>query len=82
LRRDYPADMLWTDDMEAEAQSNALYRIVIGLVRRCRKQIYLGIADLGESGFEQRGILLRVLQQVLRGTMSGENPAPTNEESV
>jgi hypothetical protein len=51
-------------------------------VRRCRKQIYLGIADLGESGFEQRGILLRVLQQVLRGTISGENPAPTNEESV
>jgi hypothetical protein len=82
LRRDYLADMLWTDDMEAEAQSNALYRIVIGLVRRCRKQIYLGIADLGESGFEQRGILLRVLQLVLRGTISGENPAPTHEESV
>ena len=66
LRREYPAGQVWTDDMEAEAQQSALYRIVIGLVRRCRRGVYLGIADLGESGFEQRGMLLRVLQQVLR----------------
>lgn len=66
LRRSFRSDMVWTDDMENEAQQTALYRIAVGLVRRCRKKIYLGIADLGESGFEQRGALLRVLQQILR----------------
>ncbi len=66
LRRDYPAGMPWTDDMEAEAQTGLLYRTVVGLTRRCRKQIFLGITALGEEGFEQRGPLLRVFQQILR----------------
>jgi hypothetical protein len=66
LRRGYSPDMPWTDDMEAEAQTDLLYRIVVGLTRRCRKQIYLGITGLGEEGFEQRGPLLRVFQQILR----------------
>jgi hypothetical protein len=66
LRRNYPLDMPWTDDMEAEAQTDLLYRIVMGLTRRCRQQIYLGVSALGEEGFEQRGPLLRVFQQILR----------------
>jgi hypothetical protein len=66
LRKFYPADLPWTDDMEAEAQTGLLYRIVMGLTRRTRKQIYLGITALGEEGFEQRGPLLRVFQQILR----------------
>jgi hypothetical protein len=36
------------------------------LVRRCRRCIYLGIADLGEQGYEQRGPLLQAVQRVLR----------------
>jgi hypothetical protein len=66
LRKMYPSDLPWTDDMEAEAQTGLLYRIVMGLTRRCRQQIYLGITALGEEGFEQRGPLLRVFQQILR----------------
>ncbi|MEP7290002.1 MAG: UvrD-helicase domain-containing protein [Chloroflexota bacterium] len=66
LRRDYPADLPWTDDMESEAQTGLLYKIMMGLTRRCRQQIYLGITALGEEGFEQRGPLLRVFQQILR----------------
>ncbi len=66
LRRDYPADLLWTDDMETEAQTTTLYRVLMGLTRRCRQQIHLGISALGEEGFEQRGPLLRVFQQILR----------------
>jgi hypothetical protein len=65
LRREYPPDQVWTDDDEAEAEAAALYRTVIGLVRRCRKRIHVGIAALGESGFEQDGKLLRVVQQLL-----------------
>jgi len=66
LRRDYPADLPWTDDMEDESRTALLYKIVMGLARRCRKQIYLGITGLGEEGYEQRGPLLRVFQQILR----------------
>jgi hypothetical protein len=66
LRRGYPADMVWTDDMEAEAQTALLYKIVMGLVRRCRQRVFLGVTALGEEGYEQRGPLLRVFQQILR----------------
>ena len=57
---------LWTDSDEYERQQSMLYRIVSGLVRRCSGHIYLGISDLNEQGYEQRGPLLRVFQQVLR----------------
>lgn len=75
LRRTYQADQMWTDEHETEVQNAALYRNTIGLLRRCRKQVYLGVADLNEGGFEGRGLLLKVLNQVLRradGATSGE----------
>lgn len=70
LSRGWPADQMWTDAHEFDARQDVLYRVVLGLVRRCRRKIYLGISDLGEQGFEQRGPLLRLFQQVLR-----RNPA-------
>ncbi|KAF0106805.1 MAG: hypothetical protein FD146_2397 [Anaerolineaceae bacterium] len=30
-------------------------------LRRCGKRVYLGLSDLGESGFEQRGPLLKAV---------------------
>jgi hypothetical protein len=43
-----------------------LYRLTLGLVRRCRRGIYLGFSELGEQGREQRGLLLMSIQQMLR----------------
>ena len=65
LTRHYPKAQMWTDTDEIEAQEALLYRLVIGLIRRCRQGIYLGIADLGEQGYEQRGPLLYLFQQIL-----------------
>lgn len=62
----WPEGALWTDADEYERQQDMLYRVVSGLLRRCRERIYLGISDLGEQGFEQRGPMLRVFQQILR----------------
>jgi len=62
----WPPGDLWTDSEEYERQQSMLYRIVSGLLRRCSSHIYLGISDLNEQGYEQRGPLLRVFQQVLR----------------
>ncbi|MBI5958903.1 MAG: hypothetical protein HY866_09225, partial [Chloroflexi bacterium] len=66
LARRYPAREVWTDDREYEARREALCRLVVGLARRCRKQVFAGIADLSEQGYEQRGLLLQVIQQVIQ----------------
>jgi hypothetical protein len=66
LSRNWPAGKVWTDEDEYEAAQGALYSLVIGLIRRCRRRIYLGLSDLGEQGYEQSGPLLHVFQRVLR----------------
>jgi hypothetical protein len=66
LRRDWEAGRQWTDDDEYGVQQESLYRLVLGLARRCRKGIYLGISELGEQGYEQRGPLLQAVQSALK----------------
>ncbi len=65
-------DAVWSDADEFEARQAALYRLTLGLLRRCRKKVYLGISDLGEQGFEEKGPLLKVIQRVLRTTQSDD----------
>lgn len=66
LRRDWPAGRQWTDTDEVEVNQESLFRLTLGLIRRCRKRVYLGFSQLGEQGQEQRGPLLEALQQMLR----------------
>jgi hypothetical protein len=66
LTRHWRHGDIWTDAHEVEAQTRALHRLVQGLVRRSRVQIYLGVSDLGEQGYEQRGPLLRAIQRALQ----------------
>ena len=67
LSRTWQAGAQWTDLDEYAARQEALYCLALGLVRRCRTQIHLGLSELGEQGVEQRGPLLRAIQRVLRG---------------
>jgi len=67
LARNWPPGKTWSDADEVAANREALARLVSGLLHRCRERIYLGMAELGESGFEQRGDLLRAFQKVLTG---------------
>ncbi len=48
------------------------FRWAAGLARRCRRGIYLGLSELSEQGYEERGVLLRVIQSVLRQERSEE----------
>jgi hypothetical protein len=57
---------MWTDADEVETSRRAMARVVSGLLHRCRERVYLCLAELGESGFEQRGDLLRAFQRVLQ----------------
>ena len=66
LSRGWPRDKIWTDADEVEANREGMTRVVIGLLHRCKKRVYLGLSELGESGFEQRGDLLRAFQKVLQ----------------
>ena len=66
LSRSWEQGRVWSDGDEFERQQDMLYRIMSGLIRRCRRRIYLGISDLGEQGYEQRGPMLRIFQQILR----------------
>lgn len=40
--------------------------MVSGLLHRCRERLYICLSELGESGFEQRGELLRAFQKVIQ----------------
>src|SRR5215207_2374523 len=65
LSREWRSDRMWTDADEVQTSKEAMARLISGLLLRCRQRIYLGISELGESGFEQRGELLRAFQKVL-----------------
>lgn len=56
----------WTDLDETEATHDALFRLSLGLIRRCRQGIFLGLSELGEQGYEQKGELLRAIDKALR----------------
>jgi hypothetical protein len=66
LSRHWPKDAVWTDGDELEVRRQGLLRLSLGLVRRCRRRIFLGLSELGEDGSEQKGELLQAIQRVLR----------------
>ncbi len=66
LTREWEPGRLWTDADEVETSRRAMARVISGLLHRCRQRVYLCLAELGESGFEQRGDLLRAFQRVLQ----------------
>jgi hypothetical protein len=55
----------WSDVEEYEANQETLFRLALGLTRRCRGAIYLGLSVLNEQGNEQKGPLLKAIQRVL-----------------
>ncbi len=66
LTREWEAGRLWTDADELAAGRDAMARVAVGLLRRCRSCLYLGLSELNEQGFEQRGPLLMAFQRLLR----------------
>ena len=66
LSRHWEAGRIWTDADEVNAETESLARLAGGLLSRCREKLFLALADLGETGYEQRGSLLRAFQKVLQ----------------
>ncbi len=65
LSRGWDPSRMWSDADEVQVSTEAMARLVSGLLLRCRERVYLGISELGESGFEERGELLRAFQKVI-----------------
>ena len=65
LSRGWERGRMWSDADEVQASKESLARLVSGLLHRCRERVYICLSELGESGFEQRGELLRAFQKVI-----------------
>jgi hypothetical protein len=66
LSRRWLPNRVWTDVDEVQANQEALYRLALGLLRRCRWKVYLGLSEFSEQGYEQRGPLLKAFWRLLR----------------
>jgi hypothetical protein len=66
LSRYWPPGAPWTDNEEFASSQEALFRLTTGLIRRCRHKVFLGLSDLGETGYEMKGPFLRAIQRVLQ----------------
>ncbi len=75
LTRGWPVGRKWLDTDEVEVTQSALYRLALGLIHRCRQRVYLGYSELGEGGYDQRGLLLEAIQRMLRRLASSAEGA-------
>jgi hypothetical protein len=70
LSRAWEYGQIWTDADEVRHNQENLACLVSGLLHRCKDRIYLGFSELGESGFEQRGELIRAFQVIFQNMES------------
>lgn len=80
LSRRWPIGAPWTDQEEFTSSQEALFRLAVGLIRRCRRSIFLGLSDLGEGGYEMKGPFLKAIQRVLQKYPTG--PADVEREQL
>jgi hypothetical protein len=71
LSRGWQTGRPWTDLEEVQASRDSLYRLATGLLHRCRGKVYLGLSELGEQGYEQRGPLLQAFNRWLQKLAAG-----------
>ena len=72
LSRQWNKGDVWDAENELAASYQTLEKLSVGLVNRCRKKIYLGMSELDVRGFENRGLLIRIIQHVLQSAQRGQ----------
>ncbi|MEZ4674501.1 MAG: AAA family ATPase [Caldilineaceae bacterium] len=73
LSQRWPANEPWSDMAEFAKRQETMHRLLLGLIRRTKTTIYLGISDYSESGFEQRGALLMLVNRLLTQERGGRS---------
>ena len=72
LSRRWPPGAVWGDGDEVATQRVVMFRLALGLVRRCRRKIYLGLSELSEQGTDQKGAFLVAFQRMLQRLRSAD----------
>lgn len=72
LNRQWQPGKKWTTEDELALGRANLERTLVGLLRRCSGQVHLCTSDHGESGSEERGLLLTWAQNLFRSALREE----------
>ncbi len=65
LSRNWPQGKKWTDLDEYESNMVTMHNLLNGLIRKCSGNIFIGYSQYTDSGYEQKGPLIQVLQKLL-----------------
>ena len=68
LHRDWQTDTPWRDIEEHQQNLANLDCLTTGLVRRCKKMIVFCLTDTDEHGYEQKGLLIQAVNDVLNSS--------------
>ena len=71
LSRNWQEGDQWDAEDELSAAFDSLHRLSLGLLNRCRKKVFLGMSELDVRGYKNRGLLIRIFQQVLQQAHKG-----------
>jgi hypothetical protein len=71
LNRHWQDGHLWDAEDELAAAHETLHRLTIGLLNRCRKKVYIGMNAIDIRGYENRGLLIRIINDVWRRSLRG-----------
>ena len=71
LSRNWVKGQIWTAENEIDAAYQTLERLSIGLLNRCRKKVFIAMSELDVRGFENRGLLIKIINHLLRVSQRG-----------
>ena len=57
LSRQWPSNQTWTDMHERTTSQEMLFHVVTGLLKRCRRKVFVGYSQYDDRGFERVGPL-------------------------
>ncbi len=66
LSRQWPQGSVWTEADEQQTSREMLLRVVTGLLKRCRKKVFVGFSKFDERGNEREGDLRIIFDLLLR----------------
>jgi len=74
LRRKQLDSTNWTDADEFHSNQASMHRVIQGLIRRCRKKVFISAVNINEYGNEHRGPLLQAIQDLQKHIFRLERP--------
>ena len=71
LSRQWSPNQVWTDMHERTTSQEMLFHVITGLLKRCRRKVFVGYSQYDDRGFERVGPLRESLDFLL-GNLDGQ----------